>query len=88
MTYVRELIAHRPLTAEGAGVGHLAELATGELPEGPLIRPFAPPSTQGEKGRRGPRQSPTATAEHEPHQSEAIHFRRRTGAAPGGTDDC
>jgi len=38
---------------EGAGVSHSAELVRGDCSggeEGPLIRPFGPPSPQGEKG--------------------------------------
>ena len=40
---------------EGAGVSHSAELVRGDCSggeEGPLIRPFGPPSPQGEKGFR------------------------------------
>src|SRR5512134_2905581 len=50
------MAAQRPVhvrNLSGAAVSHLAELVRGEFPswEGPLIRPFGPPSPQGEKGR-------------------------------------
>ncbi len=38
---------------DGAAVSHRAELVRGDFgddDEGPLIRPFGPPSPQGEKG--------------------------------------
>jgi len=58
MTYGR---AHRPAhrhSSMGAVVSHLAELVRGyflsDPGEGPLIRPFGPPSPQGEKGLTRP----------------------------------
>jgi hypothetical protein len=65
MTYGRVCFAGRRRDVEGAAVSHLAELARGYfLPPdggGPLIRPFGPPSPQGEKGHRGPLWSTIAT---------------------------
>ena len=43
-------------SAAGAAVSHSAELVRGDFnfcAEGPLIRPFGPPSPQGEKGLPG-----------------------------------
>jgi len=47
-----------------AAVSHLAELVRGDfhVDEGPLIRPFGPPSPQGEKGTSQPSQDGGATA--------------------------
>ena len=52
MTYGREHFEGHMLIAQSAAVSHLAELVRGEFlsSEGPLIRPFGPPSPQGEKG--------------------------------------
>jgi len=55
MTYGRALNTAHGNNPSGAAVSHLAELVRGYfLPsrsEGALIRPFGPPSPQGEKGR-------------------------------------
>ncbi len=56
MTYGCVLRPNRVHTAASAAVSHSAELVRGDFlvrTEGPLIRPFGPPSPQGEKGRRG-----------------------------------
>ena len=52
MTYGRVCFVTRKQALRGAAVSHSAELVRGTslLPrEGPLIRPFGPPSPQGEK---------------------------------------
>jgi hypothetical protein len=57
MTYGRVCVASHIFNAEGADVSHLAELARGDFShsaQGPLIRPFGPPSPQGEKGHIRP----------------------------------
>src|SRR5262245_34823812 len=70
MTYSRELLASRVRDLDGTVVSHSAELLRGNLvhflgslpldsvaagrSEGPLIRPFGPPSPQGEKGLAAP----------------------------------
>ena len=54
MTYGRALQLARVLQPDGEDVSHPAELVRGDFggrSEGPLIRPFGPPSPQGEKGR-------------------------------------
>ena len=62
MTYGRVRVARRTHMGYGAAVSHLAELVRGNLcvggSEGPLIRPFGPPSPQGEKGFCGVRSVP------------------------------
>jgi hypothetical protein len=65
MTYGRVRFAAHIYRPMGAAVSHLAELVRGEFlsSQGPLIRPFGPPSPQGEKGRCGARRSSDATAE-------------------------
>jgi hypothetical protein len=59
MTCGRVRFVRRNRALDGAAVSHSAELVRGDcLPpraEGPLIRPYGPPSPQGEKGRRGAR---------------------------------
>src|SRR6188508_425069 len=51
MTYGCVAHASHVQDLEGAAVSHLAELVRGNCDkEGPLIRPFGPPSPQGEKG--------------------------------------
>jgi hypothetical protein len=66
MTYGRGLLPAHGYNIDGAAVSHLAELVRGDffppLGEGPLIRPFGPPSPQGEKGPRGQLRSPKAIA--------------------------
>jgi hypothetical protein len=58
MTYGCAVLARHGWSINGAAVSHLAELVTGDYSgsgeEGPLIRPFGPPSPQGEKGRLQP----------------------------------
>jgi hypothetical protein len=50
MTYGRVALATYTHAVAGAAVSHSAELVRGNyLGEGPLIRPFGPPSPQGEK---------------------------------------
>ena len=68
MTYGRERRVDRTHNPTGAAVSDLAELVRGEfLPwEGPLIRPFGPPSPEGEKGavaRFGAPQRPPSQAD-------------------------
>ena len=65
MTYGRVRFAAHMRSPMGAAVSHLAELVRGEFLawKGPLIRPFGPPSPQGEKGRGGAHWNPAATAE-------------------------
>jgi len=56
MTDGRVLLANFKHSLVGADVSHSAELVRGDCSdgdEGPLIRPFGPPSPQGEKGLRG-----------------------------------
>ena len=53
MTYGRVLLADHKQALNGAAVSHSAELVRGHFltrGEGPLIRPYGPPSPQGEKG--------------------------------------
>ena len=53
MTYGREARRSHVLEVDGAAVSHSAELVRGDFGDGetgPLIRPFGPPSPQGEKG--------------------------------------
>jgi hypothetical protein len=62
MTYERVPITEERTRLDGALVSHSADLVRGDSTstrhEGPLIRPFGPPSPQGEKGRRGYRSVP------------------------------
>jgi hypothetical protein len=54
MTYGCAALWRHMRDLDGAAVSHLAELVRGDFgggDEGPLIRPFGPPSPQGEKGR-------------------------------------
>ena len=55
MTYGRDLDRVTLANFDGTVVSHQAELVRGNLSlgEGPLIRPYGPPSPQGEKGRKG-----------------------------------
>ena len=52
MTYGRGHFASQEVERSGAAVSHLAELVRGKFlaSRKPLIRPFGPPSPQGEKG--------------------------------------
>jgi hypothetical protein len=80
MTYVRVRHAADRLDGSGAAASHLAELVRGDFllaNEGPLIRPFGPPSPQGEKGPRGARRGPIATAAHNPNPRQATHLMFR-----------
>jgi len=55
MTCRRAVRVSQELDADGAPASHSAELVRGDLRtarQGPLIRPFGPPSPQGEKGLR------------------------------------
>jgi hypothetical protein len=56
MAYGRVCLAGENFNANDADVSHLAERVRGYFSlstQGPLIRPFGPPSPQGEKGRWG-----------------------------------
>jgi len=73
MTYGRVLCAAHAHNLTDAAVSHWPKVIgrTGEgesfLPrEGPLIRPFGPPSPQGEKATRDMLWSPTAATDHDP----------------------
>jgi hypothetical protein len=63
MTYGRVRCPPHGLNLTDAAVSHLAELVRGESrsSQGPLIRPFGPPSPQGEKVRQGRTSEPPAT---------------------------
>jgi hypothetical protein len=55
MTYGRAPPPGHKHPLDGTGVSHVAELVRGTAlftGEGPLIRPYGPPSPQGEKGKR------------------------------------
>ena len=58
MTYGCVLFARWKGALDDAVVSHSAELVRGNFivwqDEGPLIRPYGPPSPQGEKGPGGP----------------------------------
>jgi hypothetical protein len=79
MTYGRERLEGHTLIAQGAAVSHLAELVRGEFLswQGPLIRPFGPPSPQGEKGAVARFGAPLRPPRMDQARSRAIHLMFR-----------
>jgi hypothetical protein len=82
MTYGRVQRRYPGAQPHGRGRKSLAELVRGEFPswEGPLIRPFGPPSPQGEKGPRNARLSITKGEGNSPSASacgSSAGWRRR-----------
>jgi hypothetical protein len=56
MNYGCEAHPNSSQDVDGAAVSHLAELVRGDCVgdrKGPLVRPFGPPSPQGEKDQPG-----------------------------------